>query len=771
MDVTVDNFEEALALVKEHLPSASFVAFDLEFTGLGLDMSTQLDNPQRRYEMSRDVATVFPPCQFGMAIYRPAKPLSEIFPEQDRVAMWECLPFNFNLCPRAVYQNSSKQFPMRDFVFSIQASSAEFLYYNHFDFNKMFGKSVSWLRKDHEESIRAEILVDAKPAKQRSAQRIQFKELSERDQKFVMQLADEMQKLFGPQGPEPPGFKATPVPTAAGENAVDPPAVAASDDENAKGVVEEGKILVWDKHENSMVRRYIYDMLEDDYPWLTAHYVRHHGGVFFLRLQAMPSAKLAREANDAHRVKETNDAIDRRMRGSVGFRFVIDALREARVPVIAHNALHDVCKTYANFIGPLPRQLAQFKTALHDNLPLVIDTKVILEHCVRTVPWIAAIMKEKKYDGQSALENLSERIDEKCAGKGLARPQIRFYTNANDFHDHLNIRFRRFDGVNPGTFRHQADYDAFATGKVFIQLTAVLAGERYDPRDEGHGTIMDRLCSHAAVAPFVNRVAIPSCGGYSSFNFGAEDPGADEENEYLDRDDVLVLRNYSEYAKKKDLKGPIGHGEIFRYTEELFAGNVFHATRANRRILHDEGGLLVVLEPRPQPTASCPVVAETCCEQIVEESLAETESNEIKEKDSSEIMVLDATPAPMVAETRCEVAAEVMSADADSHVDESERSTEGKKGKPVRMTGAGEAPPPLSGSKRKLENGDGRSAFAPPRVVLSVEERAKGISDLRLKATEMGLSMSTYREALGFPTKKRRRRDINDDLVIRDREI
>jgi CAF1 family ribonuclease len=717
MDVTMHNFWDALDIFKQHLPTASFVAFDLEFTGLGTDLSSQLDKPERRYEMSREVATEYPPCQFGLAIFRPAPVLGDAFPEGDRLATWEVLPFNFNLFPKAVYQSNSKQFPMRDAVFSMQSSSAEFLYRNHFDFNKMFGHSVSWLRKDQEASVRAEIVAE-RPTAERSAQRIELGSLSDNDQAFVARLSDALLARFGPPKPEPvvpEGIKALAFDALEKDSGETTAGTAKGVEDRGDGLADANDILMCTRHENSMVRRYVYDMLKDNYPWLAVRQVcdMHERGAPLLRLQAMRSPAHARQANEANRLKETNNAIDRRLRASVGFRYVIDALLESRVPLIAHNALHDLCKTYANFIDTLPRELPAFKAALHSVFPHIVDTKCVLEHCARTVPWIENVMKAKKYDGQSALENLSDRLDEKFVENGIEKVRIRFFADPDgDAHGWLYNEFRRFGNLNASEFRHQADYDAFVTGKVFIQLCSVLVGEHYDPRDTALGTIMTRLLGHPEVAPLINRIALPSCGGYTFLHLGVEDPAADEENSFLGRDDVIVLRGMQDYAKRRGVTDPLGHDDILRYADEVLAGSVFHATRINRRFLHEEDGLLIILEPRPRSAVPGPIVGEACLDGVNLTTVA---------GQAAQVGTMDACVSDEM--------------------------------KPVQSVASGE--------KRKREGAWAPIQDASIRMGFpSDEERARGLECIRSKARSMGIVVMTYSEALQLPREKRRLRDV-----------
>jgi hypothetical protein len=58
-----------------------------------------------------------------------------------------------------------------------------------------------------------------------------------------------------------------------------------------------------------------------------------------------------------------------------GFRMVIDALIEAKKPLIGHNMLLDVCHTYSAFCYDLPEDVEDFKNSVMSCFPAIIDTK------------------------------------------------------------------------------------------------------------------------------------------------------------------------------------------------------------------------------------------------------------------------------------------------------------------------------------------------------------------------------------------------------------
>jgi len=63
----------------------------------------------------------------------------------------------------------------------------------------------------------------------------------------------------------------------------------------------------------------------------------------------------------------------------VGFRAVIDAVSKRQIPVVGHNTLLDLAHIYAKFIGPMPDDIATFKSRFHEAFPTVYDTKQLAQ--------------------------------------------------------------------------------------------------------------------------------------------------------------------------------------------------------------------------------------------------------------------------------------------------------------------------------------------------------------------------------------------------------
>merc|ERR1712072_537688 len=78
MNVTKDNFLEALPSFTQHLEEASFVAVDLEFTGITLSRDKngqsrhieKADTPKRRFDrVLRDIVQTYSIIQVGVCVF------------------------------------------------------------------------------------------------------------------------------------------------------------------------------------------------------------------------------------------------------------------------------------------------------------------------------------------------------------------------------------------------------------------------------------------------------------------------------------------------------------------------------------------------------------------------------------------------------------------------------------------------------------------------------------------------------------------------------
>ena len=145
-EVTVDNFEELLPKIKDEISSASFVAFDCEFTSLHPDprqnhKNSLFDNMEQRYKKLTSSPLPAIISQIGLSIFRQLP--------GSKADRYEARSYNFFVCPRS--------FASVDHHFTCQASSLEFLTRHGFDFNKFLYQGIPSLNKDQEARLRSDL--------------------------------------------------------------------------------------------------------------------------------------------------------------------------------------------------------------------------------------------------------------------------------------------------------------------------------------------------------------------------------------------------------------------------------------------------------------------------------------------------------------------------------------------------------------------------------------------------------------------------------------
>ncbi|KAL7319386.1 hypothetical protein PS15m_002525 [Mucor circinelloides] len=146
------------------------------------------------------------------------------------------------------------------------------------------------------------------------------------------------------------------------------------------------------------------------------------------------------------RQKEKMDKFEKDRALAIGFRKVIDLISQSGKTVVGHNMLLDVCHMVGQFVEPLPETLPEFKTLAHRLFPKMADTKYMCS----AEPELNAIF-----------------------GSGTALEALRFETKKEQFknpHIDMHPGFPRY----LTEMAHEAGYDAFMTGSVFLKLVAYL---------------------------------------------------------------------------------------------------------------------------------------------------------------------------------------------------------------------------------------------------------------------------------------------------------
>ncbi|GLD97181.1 hypothetical protein PINS_up005864 [Pythium insidiosum] len=140
---------------------------------------------------------------------------------------------------------------------------------------------------------------------------------------------------------------------------------------------------------------------------------------------------------------------------SIGFSVVMDLVVAAKRPIVGHNMLLDMMHCFSKFYKPLPSTCAEFLHKLHAWLDgaTLFDTKVMVEYA------------------RKHLDAFSDRLEH------TALEHVYEITRRHPFYGPQVLHSVHPDGDNAAiqTLQaHQAGYDAFMTGAVFLRVCSAL---------------------------------------------------------------------------------------------------------------------------------------------------------------------------------------------------------------------------------------------------------------------------------------------------------
>ena len=563
MDVTGRNFVEALAIVKSLLPTATFASIDLEFTGLGESKPSQLDTPPIRYETVRADAETFPPIQLGLSIFRLAQTgssqynresspssgkcdaqdaLSSLPPapqqgngaetpalEPAHPAAWEVATFNFNIFPHAVYFPSTTRYPYYDRIVQLQSSSIHFLMHHGFDFSKLFTNGISWVRGETEANLRKHIssVLEKKynpTAQSKIAISAEGKKVVEFYREaigeWVQTVGKDQAKVTEPGELQTPFIKMFTLPRTPGQ------------------------------------RRLVFDLISNEFPRVFASTMATQDRTQ-LKMELYASAADVAEKRDSAMCKEIEEEVSK----AVGFRYVIDTLRESKLPIVIHNGLMDLSKLLANFVAPLPAHLDEFKEQVSAAFPFLYDTRWMMQHLCDTNE---AVRRAINADNARSMDEVIRTLRRLIAKvEKTVPPEIRTLIPGESVEwrsGHINeavlsskgkgtvikagvnsefpigdrFGFGRYASGDEREFSHEAGFDAVETGKLFTMLLQL---SKVDCTPGAFDLACDEL------ATFRNRVYLGSCGGFRCINLLTRNQP--EENVYLLKGNAVVASGES----------------------------------------------------------------------------------------------------------------------------------------------------------------------------------------------------------------------------------
>ncbi|KAF9570497.1 hypothetical protein EC968_001771 [Mortierella alpina] len=146
--------------------------------------------------------------------------------------------------------------------------------------------------------------------------------------------------------------------------------------------------------------------------------------------------------------QQRHSDVQRDVENSIGFRAVIDLLSACGKPIVGHNIVVDLAYILAQFVGPLPPTMEEYKKMIHNTFPNVMDTKY--------VSYTAEALRGMSYDSSlGGLENLVGSV------QFIGCPSI--------------VPHYRHQKYMSSDRSHEAGYDSYITGSIMIRMLAYIA--------------------------------------------------------------------------------------------------------------------------------------------------------------------------------------------------------------------------------------------------------------------------------------------------------
>eukprot|EP01084_Bolivina_argentea_P161513 281138_1 len=451
MNVTRSTFTpEVEALIAESIRSSDFVAVDCEFSGLDAEEKGSggnlrplpCESVQFRYDKRRRSAESFALLQIGICCFT-----------WDEAGKLTAKPFNVPIFPASVMG-------ARDRRFLFQTSSLRFLGYHNFDFNQWVKEGVPYVSKRDENHVRTALEMAHKQKQEKTSRRNQNKE------KFGSEAASVSLKPHEMSYMTQVNAKVSLLEATRSSSAI-----TTKFQMDTKGrpylVLEPSsgrqRFLV---HHFMPEHIFVSNNVEDN---LDTY--KRGSQTSRLRLTLVSGKKQKEEEKSKIMVAEAASVFTQADE-AVGFRRLFDVLCAEKKPLIVHNGLGDLLHIFDKFIGDLPDSYEEFCRILHDTLPLVYDSKVLVERMKTTVNLPHTSLGD-------AFVSMVE-----CSSSHIAP------------HERWNAAFAPgFDRYadKESVFHHEAGYDAYLTGclaaVVICRDSKCLIGEQ--PPDEGGITVSD----------------------------------------------------------------------------------------------------------------------------------------------------------------------------------------------------------------------------------------------------------------------------------------
>jgi len=466
MDVTRENFESALQQFGALLPHADFCAIDCEFTGLAAsddDPDHYYDLPCQRWARAQQSAQQFLPLQIGLCLFtRQVVHVPHFDMPQEQ---WMAHPFNFFLWP-----TDSKRF-------AVQSNSLAFLVKHGFDLNRCVSQGIGWLSHQDEAAERAKFSADMRERLDQFTQDGTIRDapssssllnqpvecMATRDAMFVRNLESDIARWLSYR---------TSAAATAGHDLDDPSPIPFLQPASQYTSMSMRAITLstWVPSH----RQLVHQIVSASFPQLLVETLLHDISTEAAATSTMlpfgapplyitlPSEQ-ERQGKFHQHMQRQCAQFDESIKQRVGFRQVIDLLSASQVAIVGHNALLDLAYVMHHFHHHhhQSESFDAWKARVHTHFPLVFDTKRI---------------------GQERHYQLADKTS-------LSQSVIRM--NGNPLASYTPIGcaygFSRYDLPHQAqqqqqtqqqikTLEHEAGYDAYLTGHLFLRLMQAHSG-------------------------------------------------------------------------------------------------------------------------------------------------------------------------------------------------------------------------------------------------------------------------------------------------------
>ncbi|KAL3467732.1 ribonuclease H-like domain-containing protein [Aspergillus heterothallicus] len=448
MDVTAQTFPYHLPKMLEDLASSTFVAIDLEFSGIATGTQGRAGPPQslqQRYQEVKEGADKYQVLQVGLTFCH----------EDTDPAKYTLKPYNLYLSPIIDRRLEVER------NWSFQSSAIEFLLENKFNMDSLYRSGVSYISRDEEKEAVAKVIKRQNRATTNTS--LDVKDTDYESLAFLhvaRQLVDEWLAL----GKKREKFLNIPPPTS---------------EIKSQGLKSMPSLL------NRFQKRLVHQLIEVEYPSLVTI-----GKPTFVQIIEY----------DEEREKAVRDRrvqwVRERAWNEAGFRWVAEALaggdlsqlspnyftgikansshtdltksttefadefkarlKACRPILVGHNLFMDLIYFFRCFFGPLPDKLEDFQSLAHEHFPILIDTKYLATHDCGSI------------NPTSSLQEINDKLMQTPLPMMSIHPHFARYG------------LQKVD--------HEAGYDSLLTAQVFIKLSAQL-----DMVDEAEQTPTTRV--------------------------------------------------------------------------------------------------------------------------------------------------------------------------------------------------------------------------------------------------------------------------------------